>query len=148
MRVEVTEAPSRECGTCTRCCEGYLFGEINGNKFYNGRPCHYVSPGKGCTIHEDRPAMCRAFKCAWLSDTRVPEWLKPELSDAIMSFTAVEGIPYLSLLEAGKKMDSKVLSWVFLFAMENLYNLAYQVEGGMNTMGSNEFKDAFKRYKG
>lgn len=42
-------------------------------------------------------------------------------------------------------MDSKVLSWVFLFAIENLYNLAYQVEGGMNAMGTKEFMDAFGR---
>lgn len=89
--------------------------------------------------------MCRAFKCAWLSDHRIPEWLKPEISDAILSFTTIDGIPYLSLLEAGKKMDSKVLSWVFLFAIENLYNLAYQVDGGMNTMGTKEFRDAFSR---
>lgn len=147
MRIELTSKPIRECGTCTRCCEGYLFGEVNNNYFYNGRPCHYVSPGTGCTIHEERPEMCEAFKCGWLSDPRIPEWLKPELSNAMISFTQVEGIPYLSLMEVGAKMDSKVLSWVLLFALENNYNFLYQVEGGLNTLGTQEFVDAFNRTK-
>ncbi len=143
MKIELTKKPTRECGTCTRCCEGYMFGEVYGNQFYNGRPCHYVSPGKGCTIHEERPDMCRGFKCGWLIDSRIPEWMKPELTNAMPFFTSVNGIPYLSLMEVGAKLDSKVLSWVLLFALENNYNFVYQVDGGLNVIGTKDFVEAF-----
>jgi hypothetical protein len=134
---------NRSCGTCTRCCEGYFSGEVNGHVFYNGRPCHYVDKGVGCTIHEERPEMCRAFKCGWLLDPRIPEWLKPELSNVIIAYPAIGDIPYMSVLESGENISASTLSWIILFALENSYNLLYEVNGGQNVIGSPEFISAY-----
>lgn len=70
------------CEGCTQCCQGdavFLHPEL-GDKFsdyiteiYKGRfilahqangDCIYLERGKGCTIHERRPAICRELDCA------------------------------------------------------------------------------------
>ena len=81
-------ARSVPCNGCTACCEGgelivlhpehgdqpseYLTIEVK-HPFF-GSPavalrqkpdgsCVYLERGKGCTIHERRPAICREFDC-------------------------------------------------------------------------------------
>ena len=40
----------RNCNNCTKCCEGWLSGEVNGYSFYPGRPCHFMKCD-GCSIY-------------------------------------------------------------------------------------------------
>ena len=59
----------RECGTCTKCCEGWLTGEALGHNFYPGKPCHFLAVNKGCTVYAKRPKdPCSSYKCAWLAN--------------------------------------------------------------------------------
>ena len=91
--------------------------------------------------------MCRAFECGWLQDPRIPEWLKPELSNVIIAYPVIDDIPYMSVLESGESISASTLSWVILFALENSYNLLYEVNGGQNVIGSPEFITAYENSK-
>ena len=74
----------RNCDGCTVCCDGWLAGKANEHYFYPGQKCYHVSDN-GCTIYEDRPEIpCKTFKCGWLLDKEIPEWMKPSNIQAII----------------------------------------------------------------
>lgn len=129
----------RSCGTCTKCCEGYLYGEVRGIKFYPGMPCHFKGNGC-CTIYPDRPKkQCQDFNCLWLTDDRLPEWMKPDKSDVILVKVITDKHEFVEAYEAGSKMDSTVLNRLLQYAMHHNLNLLYQVGGGWNAIGTPEF---------
>jgi hypothetical protein len=130
----------RTCGNCTKCCEGYLAGEALGYPFYLGKPCHFVSIGKGCTVYEKRPKdPCVEYTCDWIKNPEIPEWLKPETANVIIDTRTIEGHEYLNLSEAGSVVSSKVLNWFIQYIINKQLNGVWQVEGGKNWMGSPEF---------
>jgi hypothetical protein len=130
----------RSCGDCTKCCEGWLQGEALGHKFYPGKPCHFIAIGKGCTVYAKRPKEpCQTYKCAWLIDEDIPEWMKPSDINTILTYREVNGIPYLHIKEAGSELSSKVLSWAFLYCLRKNMNLYWEINGGANYMGSKDF---------
>jgi Fe-S-cluster containining protein len=55
--------PARECGACSLCCTVLRVDEL---AKLGGRPCLHQLPAGGCGVHEVRPAICRAYRCAWL----------------------------------------------------------------------------------
>lgn len=130
--------PERNCDGCTACCEGWLTGDVHGKYMYSGNPCHYKKQN-GCAIYDDRPPMCTDFRCAWLDDGEVPEWMKPNLSKVIMYWRSINDIPYLAIVEAGKPIDSTVLNWLVQSALKKNINIRYMVNGGWNMIGSTEF---------
>jgi len=133
---------ARECGDCTKCCEGYLHGEVKEIKFYLGTPCHFLksrNKNKACSIYNQRPLMCSNFKCLWLVDESIPEWIKPSVSNTIISMQAYDEIQYIELIEAGARMDPSVLSWVIMKAVNNKINLKYIVDGGVYKIGEDRF---------
>jgi len=130
----------RSCGSCTKCCEGYLTGEAKGKSFYPGKPCHFIAIGKGCTIYAERPINpCVTYKCGWLTNMEIPEWMKPNEVDAILDLRELEGHQYLKLTEAGSIMRAKVLSWFLQYALNIGANAVWEVEGGLNWVGTAEF---------
>ena len=132
----------RTCGTCTKCCEGYLSGEAFGHTFYPGKPCHFIAIGKGCSIYDKRPQdPCVSYKCGWLTSEDIPEWMKPSDINAIIDMRKIEGIEYLSVIEAGETLKSEVLSWVIEFAISKGFNLLWQVNGFKHWIGSPEFQE-------
>lgn len=64
-------ACGRSCGSCSLCCK--LLG-ISALGKPQGKWCGHCKPGRGCTIHADRPDECRTFYCAWLVGTVPAEW--------------------------------------------------------------------------
>lgn len=117
-----------------------MVGEALGQKFYQGKPCHFVAIGKGCTVYSKRPQdPCVQYKCAWLIDFSIPEWLKPEISNVIISKREIQGHSYLYLREAGSTISSKVLNWFFQYVLQNQLNAIWEVEGSRNWMGNLEF---------
>jgi hypothetical protein len=135
--------PTRSCGDCTACCEGWLTADIHGKQMYSGAPCHYKGE-RGCTIYEHRPQLCVNFKCAWLGDPDVPEWMKPSLSKVIMYWREINDIPYMSIVECGQPINSSALNWIVQKALQNGLSVRYQVNGGWNMISSNpDFFTAF-----
>lgn len=132
----------RECGTCTKCCEGYLHGVAYDKPFFPGKPCHFVSIGKGCTIYASRPKdPCITYRCQWLINPEIPEWFKPNEINAIITKRTIEkdNIEFYDLIEAGEKMKAEVLSWIIMYALNNSLNLRWVVDGGSHWIGSKEF---------
>ena len=130
----------RSCDSCTRCCEGYLIGSVNGKSFFRGNPCHFLEVNKGCTIHSSRPENpCKIFKCEWLVNDDIPYWMKPDKINAIIRWLDIDGCKALKIIEAGSTLRSDVLTYMIIYAMKNQVNLIWEVDGGTNYFGSNEF---------
>lgn len=138
------ENKPRSCGDCSACCQGWLHGEAHGYAFWPGRQCHFNGKN-GCTIYEDRPENpCKSFKCGWLAnEIRVPAWMRPDQCKVILSHQQKQGIPYILATEVGETLNPEVLSWLFMeYLNGNIGNFAYQLNGGMNFVGSDEFLNA------
>jgi Fe-S-cluster containining protein len=176
IAVHEISSAGRECGTCTKCCEGWLMADIEpeiipknrtagsigdiheqhiggGIGISPGRPCRFlnmdkdVNDGLGCTIYEHRPyEPCQRFKCAWLLDDKyiIPEWMKPNLSDIIISEKDWEGGRYWSVCETGQMIRGEVLNWLMIHCEEHQINVEYMVGGGLNYRGTQEFHDWMK----
>jgi hypothetical protein len=73
----------RECGSCSSCCTILEVAAV-------GKPvnqwCQHCDAGKGCTIYDDRPEMCRSFNCAWLLGHLDDDWY-PEKSGMVVHFS-------------------------------------------------------------
>ena len=129
----------RECDGCTKCCEGWLAGEVHGHNMFKGRPCFYFN--KNCTIYEDRPDHpCKSFKCSWLSEEKVfPVWMKPDSINAIITRQKFNDIFYYEVTETGVTLEARTLSWLIQWAISTETNLLYRIDGGLNRIGSTEF---------
>ncbi len=74
----------RVCGRCTACC---VVPSIKSSELWprpdkpSYVPCSdLVQVGKrpGCSVYEDRPGICRQFRCAWLQSPGLPDELRPD----------------------------------------------------------------------
>jgi len=136
----------RKCGDCTLCCEGWITNVAHGYEMWPGNKCQFVSCGNGCTIYNDRPKSCEEFSCQWLIDKRVPEWMKPNTCGAILKEWEINGIKFLEIFEAGRKLDSEVLTWAFnALVSKKFENIKYQVSSGWNYFGTKEFFDVIRK---
>jgi hypothetical protein len=141
-RITLTVQNQRSCGTCTKCCEGNVYGTVFDTPFYKGKPCSFADINHGCSIHKDRPdTPCKQFSCLWLKDETVPLWLKPDAVEAILTENIVNGISYICLIECEGVMRADVLSWFFSYSINNNLNFCWQVKGGFSWIGSQEFND-------
>jgi hypothetical protein len=130
----------RNCNNCTKCCEGYLKGKVNGKKFYPGQPCFFSILNSGCSIYEDRPAKpCKTYSCLWVTNIEIPEWLKPSVANILIDKMVENGIEYLRLLEAGSKISDEALSWAKSYSENNNLNLLWQSDDKMLWTGTEKF---------
>jgi len=83
--------------------------------------------------------MCSSYVCAWVESEELPEWLKPNISKTLVTRRMIGEIETYDAAECGVKMDSSVLSWLIIWALNNKKNLVYRVDGGINRIGSPEF---------
>lgn len=64
------------------------------------------------------------------------------MSNALITRRQHENIEFFEVTECGKQMDSKVLSWLVIWALNNGKNLKYQIDGGWSRIGTKEFMEA------
>lgn len=101
----------RACSGCRMCCEGWLSGEAYGHDFYPGKPCHFLNKS-GCSIYIIRPENpCKTFKCHWKTNTRVPEWMRPDLSGIILVQRYIETYRYILLVASARPVKDEVYEW-------------------------------------
>jgi hypothetical protein len=83
--ISAPQAPQevRDCGSCTSCCT--LLEVTDAGKAVN-EWCKYCEAGKGCSIYEQRPQMCRSFSCAWLQGHLNDDWY-PERAGIVVHFS-------------------------------------------------------------
>ena len=123
------------------CCQGWLYGVSYNHLFQPGKPCHFLCES-GCSIYDNRPEdPCKSYRCAWLMDSFLPEWFKPNLSKVICTWREWKNNEnYLEVIECGEKIDSSILSWLFIQHLNgHLPNFTYKLSGGFNVVGSSEF---------
>ena len=133
----------KSCEGCTKCCEGYLTTNIDGQEVYAGHPCKFVEQGVGCKIYKDRPAdPCKNFLCFWRASEIMPMEFKPSEVGVIVTNQEWNGIPYLMMVEAGNQIPAEVLSWYVTWAVSNQLNVEWQVGDKIYNMGSAEFQMA------
>ena len=109
----------KECGTCVQCCDGVLHGDIHGHYMGNGKPCFFLD--KGCTIYENRPEHpCQVFKCLWISDETIPDYIKPENANAIATISYTKsGIKFLNVVERDTHIPADVLEYCQGYAKDH-----------------------------
>jgi hypothetical protein len=77
--------PGRSCGSCSLCCKVFSVPDVDSPRSVL---CQHCIPGKGCSIHASRPAICRNFYCNWLLiETLEPEW-QPEQAKMVLQTIA------------------------------------------------------------
>jgi hypothetical protein len=106
----------RQCGTCTKCCDGSLIDlDTFGHSVNKLNPCHFLNIGVGCGIYKNRPqSPCIDYKCMWLMD-EVPEWMKPSEANVIVDKTSIEEIEYLCVTPTtyDNSLSEEVIDWIF-----------------------------------
>lgn len=138
----------RECGTCTKCCDGWLTADIYGHKMEPGKPCPFVGEHK-CTIYNNkRPQICSDFKCGWLKDdgTLFDEWMRPNNINVIFVHYKIEDVVWYKLAEAGEKVNTLLLSYIIQIFTKNNVNLEYWINGAQFLIGTQKFKDLVKTH--
>lgn len=136
----------RSCKDCTKCCDGWLTANIDGQELGPGSPCKFVDCGIGCTIYDNRPEeLCATFECSWRASDFVPEKFSPINTGQIVTTQEVNGIPYLLLSYAGKDVSPEMLSWYVTHAVGNQLNAVWSVDDQPYLLGSAEFIEAKRR---
>jgi hypothetical protein len=86
--------PGRECGSCTLCCKVYHVPDIDK---VAGKWCEHCKPGRGCGVHDARPAQCADFNCLWRTEEGLtPAW-KPERAKMVLSIFPHTGFIYVQV---------------------------------------------------
>ena len=136
----------KTCNGCVACCSGALHGQAHGHAFWKGRPCHFME-NNGCSIYEERPEVpCKSYQCGYLIYDWMPHWMRPDLSGVILTprLTEKNKIPYVEVVESRGKITPEVLSFIFMCYVNGHFKaLTYQVDGGVNRIGSNDFLAEF-----
>lgn len=137
---------SKSCGTCTKCCDGWLMANIKGHSMYPGKPCYFVEIGKGCTIYEDRPENpCKNFSCAWLDIEEMPDEFKPENSNTIMHWNS----RYWAISKAPNEPTPEFLSWAIDYVKSKNQNMLWYIDNKGYWHGDEQFcKDMEKMHGG
>lgn len=58
--------------------------------------------------------MCREFKCLWLADEEVPDWVKPD-QVGVLAYTDPSRT-YLVIAEAGSAVSTQYRAWAKMYA--------------------------------
>ena len=73
------------CGDCNVCCKVFNVEEVDSPK---GIDCQHCTE-KGCGIHEERPQVCRDFKCGYFISAEAgkpwPEIQRPDKCGVIIN---------------------------------------------------------------
>jgi hypothetical protein len=145
MKTQLPMVVKKECGTCTKCCEGWLSADIKGHKMYPGKPCFFVEIGKGCKDYKNRPKEpCKNFTCGWIEIEDMPEKFKPEFSGVIMHSKPNNGNPYLVLSNAPSNPTEQYLSWAIVYARSRGANIFWQIDNRFWWLGNDEFCEQMK----
>lgn len=141
VRPVPVSAGSRECGSCTACCDGWMAGTIRGHEMKPGVPCHFVRDG-GCSIYEERPqSPCRSFTCGWMAEQQwFPEAFRPDRLGVIIARISWRNRPAYLLRAAGRDPDAQLVEWMMRFSVQTGFPFFYEQAGEKYGFGPPEFQ--------
>lgn len=88
--------PARSCGECTLCCTVL---RVDALKKLGGVACtHLHSETGGCGIYQERPRICRSYRCLWLQGG-LDEEDRPDRIGAVLDLVTEAGVPRLAVRE-------------------------------------------------
>jgi Fe-S-cluster containining protein len=87
---------TRECGACSLCCTVLRVDEL---RKLGGTACVHQRAGGGCGIYQQRPGICRAYRCLWLGGGLRDED-RPDALGAVLDLVAQGGSVWLEIREA------------------------------------------------
>ena len=139
----------RECGTCTRCCEGYLSADVkfDNRELIQLKPnaCPILKIGKGCGDYENRPEVpCKNFACGWIRIEDMPEEFKPNVSGVITQYVNDPKLKYWVVTKAPENPSAQLLSWIISYAIGNGQNVLWYIDDKSYWIGTEEFSDKMK----
>jgi hypothetical protein len=139
--IPVAPVASRECGTCTACCDGWVIGTIEGHEMRPGTPCYFRGEGC-CTIYERRPQKpCRDFICGWLQKgSPFPEDWRPDRSGVMVIPMKWRGRDAYVLRHAGRDPDESMLAWMREMSLRTGRPFFYEIGGERFGFGPPEFQ--------
>jgi len=79
------------------------------------------------------------YKCAYLLSKDIPEWLRPDRCGAILTWREKDGVKWVEAQEMGKRLDSRVLSWLFIEMRGKGVNIRWMIDGAWNWFGDTAF---------
>lgn len=88
-------AAARRCGTCSACCSVL---RVDALRKPAGRDCEHQRAGGGCSIHAQRPSICRAYHCLWLQGG-LEDDERPDRTGGVVDLEAVGAEVRLSIRE-------------------------------------------------
>ncbi len=83
----ITPLPGRTCGECNACCKVFPIPDVGKD---DTKWCRHCEIGKGCTIYEHRPTVCRDYVCMWLHGVG-DESYRPDRIGVLISPRALQG---------------------------------------------------------
>lgn len=102
-----------DCGGCTECCELFPIDSkkaTNGNIIETiiidspaGELCGYCDKNVGCTVHEERPKICRDFMCAYAQQESAPLDLRPDKCGII--FEKLDDVMFLGTVKPKREIS-------------------------------------------
>jgi hypothetical protein len=138
----------RSCGTCTKCCEGYLTGTIKGHQMKPGTPCYFLEQGVGCKDYAGRPPYpCKTFSCSWLDDKKMPDEYKPEVCKVIMKSGELHGTNYIHFVSAPDDPSEEMIAWAKKYFEKKNMNFVYLSGTAVMPVGTKEFIRLIKTHK-
>lgn len=113
---EESGVKTRQCGSCTECCRGWL----NSRKMNlsPGNPCRYCTDD-GCGIYQNRPEdPCKRFHCGWiLQPDRFPEFMRPDRCGAIVKLNSSwSDWRVIQVVATGEQIPEETLKWLQSYA--------------------------------
>lgn len=147
---------TKQCGPCRECCRGVLDVEILGQSVGKGLACKFLNLDPkipACGIYRDphKPKICGEYQCWWLLNEDVPEFLRPDLSNMLITVRMLDHHQYIDVVPT---VDSSIpfesLSLILRFASTNKLNIvwkdhAWNPDAKIFWMGSPEFMQAAER---
>lgn len=139
--IAIATAPSRQCGECTACCDGWVAGTIEGHEMHPGTPCHFRGE-HCCSIYERRPKHpCRDFMCAWLlPDSPFPEHFRPDQLGVLIIQMKWRGRDAYVLRSAGRDPDDALIAWMQEMSLRTQRPFFYERAGERFGFGPAQFQ--------
>ena len=141
----VLKIQNRDCNGCTKCCEGWLWGEAYGTQFSVGKPCYFLRANQ-CSIYPVRPVNpCQTFLCGWKSDPRIPEWLWPKSSGLIVLPKVLQPamLEYVLIVRAGGEITPRILEWAEVYGPRHR-PVILSTPDGIKIYSNQAFRDAYE----
>lgn len=95
-------AKERACGGCTACCTVL---RVDALRKLGGVPCAMLDEDRGCGVYQERPKICRAYRCLWLQGA-FEEADRPDRIGAVLDLLNQAGAALLAVRESTPRAAS------------------------------------------